>query len=88
MITQMTTGDPPSFPFDATEPSNVHIQATRMTLRDWFAGQAPDMPDWFLTDGLDGDWEEDEPAYILSREAKWRYCFADAMIAARDGGAA
>ena len=30
----------PAFPFAATDPSNVPMQAQGMTLRDWFAGQA------------------------------------------------
>ena len=30
----------PAFPFAATDPSNVPMQAQGMSLRDWFAGQA------------------------------------------------
>jgi hypothetical protein len=54
-----------------------------MTLRDWFASQAPPMPD---------DWasfrrvelpEHEEPQQELRLMAEWAYSYADAMIAAR-----
>jgi hypothetical protein len=38
-MTDKATGGP-AFPFAATDPSNMHMQAPGMTLRDWFAGQA------------------------------------------------
>lgn len=55
-----------------------------MTLRDWFAGQAPDMPDQWWEDtkeehgGGAGSWAE--------AIASWRYFYADAMLAARAEG--
>ena len=44
-----------------------------MTLRDWFAGQAPTMPFWF----------GHEFSSDMDRFIAWRWAYADAMIAAR-----
>lgn len=30
----------PAFPFQATDVSNMHMQTSGMTLREWYAGQA------------------------------------------------
>lgn len=71
------------------EPEDVgsqHYTVEGMTLRDYFAGKA--------LAGI-GNWvhlvpREDNlsPAEIVERRAHWSYAQADAMIAARKGGAA
>lgn len=84
-MTEINTGLP-AFPFAATDPSNVHMQAQGMTLRDWFAGQAlgnlgnvnPNLP---------GDpasplgWPDAEE--LMQRRARFAYLQADAMLEAR-----
>lgn len=90
--------------------STHEVAYAGMTLRDYFAGQAPDMPHgWsavpFIGPAPAGtiypyygpklDYAEMEALEVAARrefllwEAKalaaWRYVFADAMIAAREG---
>lgn len=72
-------------------------QSTGMTLRDYFAGQAPDMPGWWMSGDCptpppgwkEGDgptaWDNAVQRWMTARVASWRYSFADAMIAARGG---
>jgi len=49
-----------------------------MTLRDWFAGHAPEMTEqWFKDSAGDGQ-------HWLEAQAAWSYAYADAMIAERD----
>lgn len=57
----------PAFPFAATDPSNVPMQASGMTLRDWFAGQA--LSNAYTFHDADPD-----------RVATWAYQVADAML--------
>lgn len=72
-MTEINTGLP-AFPFAATDPSNVYMQASGMTLRDWFAGQAisgacgPSPEGWYLS---------------TQDHATWAYQIADAMLEAR-----
>ena len=80
----MTTKDDggPAFPFAATDPSNVPMQAPGMSLRDWFAGQA-------MQAVVTGRWAHDTAGIPSDAEiAADAYLQADAMIAARNGGAA
>lgn len=61
------------------------------TLRDWFAGQAlngitalnlnPNLP----ADNAREEWPS--PEVLVKRRALWAYLQADAMLAAREGGA-
>ncbi len=69
-----------------------------MTLRDWFAGEAPEAPVWWMIEGCpqpppgwsDGygatKWSELTIDWRVNRIALWRWKYADAMIAARKGG--
>jgi hypothetical protein len=64
-----------------------------MTLRDWFAGRAPDAPADYMWDERPdsddykdrhlSDFERDHDAWRLRRTAVWAYAYADAMLAAR-----
>jgi hypothetical protein len=49
-----------------------------MTLRDYFAANAPEMPKWFYETSFCSSIDEK-----LSRLAQWRWAYADAMIAGR-----
>ena len=51
-----------------------------MSLRDWFAGQAPQLPS-YLQDVV--QFNTPNPA---EGDAKWRYIWADAMLKARETG--
>lgn len=64
-----------AFPFAATDPSNVKLQSSGMSLRDWFAGQALAIA-WDARDK--GYYEGDN-----SDMAKCAYQMADAMLEAR-----
>ena len=69
-----------------------------MTLRDWFAGQAPPMPDAFQHEGYPTDWipghewtserqaalNAKTNAWAVSRAVAWSCAYADAMLAARE----
>lgn len=66
-----------------------------MTLRDWFAGNAPDAPEWWMADlspspppgWSEGDgskkWDELTNAWHIKQIALWRFAYADAMLEAR-----
>lgn len=50
-----------------------------MTLHQWYAGNAPDVPDWFFKDIL----EQAKGVGIDKRESvffRWRWYYADQMI--------
>jgi hypothetical protein len=63
----------PAFPFAATDNSNVHLQATGMTLRQWFAGQV--VNGMYANSNFNADISYAEIALIA-------YTQADAMIEA------
>lgn len=51
-----------------------------MTLRDYFAAKAPEVPIWF-DEG--GDYQA-PVKYKISRRVQWAFAWADAMITERD----
>lgn len=53
-------------------------------LRDWYAGNAPEVPGYFMkrTPTLE-DTPESLAADALNRLVAWRWAYADAMITAR-----
>lgn len=64
-----------------------------MTLRDWFAGHAPELPYDFghtVRPDLDNyrdrfeEYERDMAQWLTDRLALWAYAYADAMLAARE----
>ena len=72
--------NPQAFPGADNHPAFVApIHHFGMSLRDYFAGQAPEMTD---------QWYSDSPKseHFVNRQAAWAYFFADAMLAARNGG--
>ena len=73
-MTEQPKDGGPAFPFAATDPSNVAMQATGMSLRDWFAGQA-----------IAGACSPAPEGWSISPQdhAAWSYQIADAMLAAR-----
>ena len=101
-MTDYTDGGP-AFPWGSDG-----FTAGGLSIRDWFAGQAPRMPEWFMGDGEphnnptdyapDGfpiAWEKEHAAHhseLVAFETKrlsmWAYSYADAMLSARQGGAA
>jgi hypothetical protein len=75
----------PAFPHDIQELGNAHRTAQPgMTLRDWFAGQA--LAGWLASYGESACHPVSDGAQADS--AAHAYEMADAMIAAREGGAA
>jgi hypothetical protein len=76
-MTQKDTGGP-AFPTVAGQT----VYSNGMTLRDYFAANAPEMPDQWWSDtkaehgGGAGSWAE--------AMASWRYFYADAMLAERN----
>lgn len=63
--------NPPAYPF--VLPTKYRIAEAGMTLRDWFASQAPEPPEtWWGGGRIDG------AGYAL-----WAYQYADAMLAER-----
>ena len=58
------------------------VGAKGMSLRDWFAGHAPPMPDqWFQ----DSPRKKSDPLWHWGEaSAAWAYFYAGAMIAERD----
>ena len=81
---------------DATTSTNERVEA----LRDYFAGQAPEVPEWFPPN----EWTTEEAVNRPTREspgwmtmeivehvepliehlARWKFAYADAMLAARE----
>lgn len=62
-------------------PGDVPYWQPGMTLRDWFAGQAPEMPEqWWLDTKAQYGGKVGSYAEAI---AAWRYFYADAMLAAR-----
>jgi len=99
-MTEINDGGP-AFPNPAlaNEAYNFSRDVTGMTLRDWFAGQAPAVPDWFMWGEIIAQ-KENEPWIGASNDEKnafsaeiqelamrriiaWPWAYADAMIAAR-----
>ena len=89
-----------AFPIPQNDQPGAYPAEPGMSLRDWFAGQAPDVPQWFL----DKAWEE-APTLMevetlpggekrsttrkqqpdsLTTLTAWRYTYADAMLKERD----
>ncbi len=88
----------PAFPCQQAETQDGCWNQTfdsGMSLRDWFAGQAPECPGWWMGDGCptpppgwkEGDgasaWEEACRRWNIQRLALWRFAYADAMMEAR-----
>lgn len=68
----------PAFPCEDHYNKSGDFHQTGMSLRDWFAGQA-----------LAGICAHEEMGNADStKQARWAYSSADAMLAARQGGAA
>lgn len=67
----------PAFPHPSP-PESWGDPRCGMTLRDWFAGHAPEMPEQWLQDTLA------EGGHLLEALAAWNYSYADAMLAARE----
>jgi len=94
----LTQNGGPAFPSGSMSIGDGDAQAYTpgMTLRDWFAGQAPEAPDWWMADECptpppgwnEGDgaaaWVKAEHRFMMGRIAAWRYAYADAMLAERD----
>lgn len=74
-----TPDNPPAFPNDHdTDASHPRLG---MTLRDYFAAHAPDMPQ---DDKPWGEWDVHfTPEDRFEKLVAWRYAYADAMLAAR-----
>lgn len=80
-----------AFPLNTSNVDNAGSFAPEpgMTLRDWFAGQAlASLGDWTPNhdSGTPPDWTNASEMRRL--RAEWSYKQADAMLAARKGGAA
>lgn len=59
-----------------------------MSLRDWFATHAPEMPSRIRDQVIEASAVEDDWREALeAAEIKWRWQYADAMLKARKGGA-
>ena len=69
-----------AFPFAATDPSNVELQSSGMSLRDYFAGQALTGD---LSNSEGGIYQNDVDEKYLVTRARLYYRIADALVAAR-----
>lgn len=94
---QTAPNNPSAFP--GGNPSRLDRRISDgMTLRDWFAGQAPAIPlafafrappsppaAWTRDYDVNDEarYEADLSAWVIAREVTWRYAYADAMLAAR-----
>lgn len=87
--------NPPAFPRTGEGFGNPKYDEPGMTLRDWFAGQAPPIPEGYADDQAP-KWPESAvwseygvehnlriEAWRATRQAKWAYAYADAMLTAR-----
>ena len=75
----------PAFPTDTgilIDGVPVTRELHGMSLRDWFAGHAPEVPEWFVC-----DWVRDHPGSQREQEAAmyfaWPWVYADRMLAER-----
>lgn len=80
----------PAFPYT---PTYTHPNAgtewtshenNGMSLRDWFAGQAPEPPAWWYSSRQKSHPKESG----LERDAAFRYAWADEMLKARESDGA
>jgi len=78
-MTIKNTGGP-AFPLIIEEDGCITQVHKGMTLRDWFAGHAPEMPEQWWEDTLH---DLGGRAHYAEAIASWRYFYADAMIAER-----
>lgn len=95
MDTKAINDGGPAFPTDSEAQvgtSTYHF--TGMTLRDYFAAHAPALPhDLAELAREEADVDNPDKTHgeksdvLLSIRAYWNYMYADAMIAARNGGA-
>ena len=88
-MSALNTGGP-AFPCDELDQGGpqVYQQFHGMTLRDYFAAHAPEMPKWFRHEADEPIPEgENRQAWIRRNQAakffEWRGFYADAMIAER-----
>lgn len=83
----MATNDGGSaFPFHHKYDSGDARESDGMSLRDYFAGRAPYMPDELLGQAMDdiaGVGRQAELKFLAALFAKWAYEFADAMLRQR-----
>lgn len=84
----------PAFPSAALDERKMEGAWLGMTLRDYFAAHAPALPHKLgvlAEDAADIDNPDkthgEKCEVLLSIAAEWRYRYADAMLAAREGGA-
>lgn len=75
--------NPSAFPFQVSSGDDMHEPGYGMTLRDWFAGQAMAA---IIAKIPFSEFPEDWSPY--EKTAIGAYDYADAMLAARSGGAA
>lgn len=77
----------PAFPTEnamQTGPSSCRYEG--MTMRDYFAAHAPEVPAFFLPADLEDARRNSEKQKILAaRFFQWRWFYADMMLKTRDG---
>lgn len=61
---------------DTANKNDMLVVQTGMTLRDYFAAHAPEVPSWYQSGRIGTNWEED-------RYFEWRRYYADMMLAER-----
>jgi hypothetical protein len=77
---EFTPENPPAFPAELEGESNSILKMPGMSLRDYFAAHAPQLPEaWF---------DKNQPANTriinyAEASAGWRYFYADAMLRER-----
>jgi hypothetical protein len=87
----MSVKNEPAFPVTFTDKSGqIAPTFTGMTLRDWFAGHAPDMPDWWyqVFCGIEKNKAQQNRSYIMRGQleaiCEWRLEYANRQLAARE----
>lgn len=95
-LERFSVENPPAFPVSTID----GFTEFGMSLRDWFAGQAPRVPDDFSHPGLPSclamlvseeeyaDHEVKLNEWLADRAASWAFAYADAMLATRAKGGA
>ena len=73
----------PAFPLDSI-PTNCPKVPTGMTLRDYFAANAPVVPDWFLPADYDNAYLNQDNKALADRWFEWRWFYADQMLVGRE----
>jgi len=76
--------NPKAFPSEHKDDSGNRLVHYGMTLRDYFAAKAPEVPEWFSIDINDEDRKrKSNQEHHMMLLTAWRWHYADAMLKQR-----